>query len=231
MIILSVDTSGPVASVALMRDGRIAHEIVMNHGLTHSETLMPMIDQLMEASNLALEKVDMFTCVAGPGSFTGVRIGICAVKAMAFALNKPCISLDALEVLAADAYGVEGTICPMLDARRDQVYAAAFVWQNNAIPARIMEDAALSIGDYFDALPQTNTLYFTGDGVKAHEQEIIAHFGSRARIAPMHRQYLRASAACYLAQHKLNDVIEPINLMPIYLRAPQAERERLERER
>ena len=124
--VLTIDTSGPVAGCAVLRGGRIVHLVAMNHGLTHSETIMPAVDAALEGAGLRCGDVDVFAAVAGPGSFTGVRIGVCAAKGLAHAVGKPCAAVHALEALAMNFYGFDGLCCPILDARRGQVYCAAF---------------------------------------------------------------------------------------------------------
>ena len=114
--ILGIDSSGPVASCAVMSGGRIVHSIALNHGLTHSEALMPAVDAAMRASGLTCADIDAFAAVAGPGSFTGVRIGVCTAKGLAHAAGKPCAAVDALEALAMNFYGFGGLVCPILDA-------------------------------------------------------------------------------------------------------------------
>ena len=109
-----------------MSGGRIVHSIALNHGLTHSEALMPAVDAAMRASGLTCADIDAFAAVAGPGSFTGVRIGVCTAKGLAHAAGKPCAAVDALEALAMNFYGFGGLVCPILDARRGQVYCALF---------------------------------------------------------------------------------------------------------
>lgn len=224
MIVLAVDSSGPVAAVGLARDGKVLYEAAAAVGLTHSQTLQPMIEGAVSAAGLAPGQIDLLACVAGPGSFTGVRIGVCAVKAMAQALGKPCAALDALEVLAAGQYGFEGTICPMLDARRGQVYAAAFRFQDGERPRRLMEDGALALEEYLALLPRGERLLFVGDGVAVHGAQVRRALGERALIAPDYRAQLRAGAACHLAT--LAAPVDAVALSPIYLRKPQAQRER-----
>ena len=124
--VLAIDTSGPVAGCAVLKAGRIVHLTAMNHGLTHSETIMPAVDAALEGAGLRCGDVDVFAAVAGPGSFTGVRIGVCAAKGLAHAVGKPCVAVHALEALAMNFYGFDGLCCPILDARRGQVYCAAF---------------------------------------------------------------------------------------------------------
>ena len=224
MIVLAVDSSGPVASAAVARDGKILYEAAASVGLTHSQTLQPMIDQAVRAAGLTPESIDLFACVAGPGSFTGVRIGVCAVKAMAQATGSPCVALNALEVLAAGQYGFEGTICPILDARRGQVYAAAFRLREGLAPQRLMEDDALQLEDYLARLPRGERLLFVGDGTCQYGGRVREVLAERALICPDYRAQLRAGAACYLAP--LSPRVTAMELSPIYLRKPQAQREK-----
>lgn len=223
MTILAVDTTGPVASVAVSANGVILYEASANAGLTHSSAIQPMIDEALRMSSVSPDDIDAFACVAGPGSFTGVRIGVCAVKGMAQALGKKCVELDSLEVLAMAKYGFSGVICPILDARRGQVYAAAFEFISGDRPKRLLDDEALLLGEYLKKLPE-GRLMFVGDGVKAHGSAIKEAIGDRCVIAPDYMAQLRAGAACRLAE--LSPASSPDELMPIYLRKPQAERER-----
>ena len=225
MRILAIDTSGPAAGAALWADGVILAEMNMNVGLTHSETIMPAVDAVLRAAGCSCADVDAFAAVAGPGSFTGVRIGVCAVKGMAHANNKPCACVDALEALAMNARGFCGVICTILDARRDQVYSAAFRFENGEVPVRILENEAKSINDFLSALPENEQLLFVGDGVKKYTPVISARFGNRAMLAN-ELTTLRASAACVLAAKRQDEWMDAQQLAPIYLRAPQAERER-----
>ncbi len=226
MRILAIDTSGPVAGAALMENGIITHEVTAAHGLTHSQTAMPMVDQCLSAAGIAVKDVDLFAAVAGPGSFTGVRIGVCAVRALAHSWNKPALQLDSLETLAMNAFGFHGVICPILDARRGQVYCAAFRFEKGKLPERILEDKAMALTDFLEKLPPDERLLFLGDGLKVHFPVISAKLGERAVSAPSHMNYLRAAAACEIAQHRAEDAADCMTLTPIYLRAPQAERER-----
>lgn len=229
MNILAIDTSGPACSVALTADGKLLGEIVMNSALTHSETVMPAVDELLSRENLTCADIDRFVSVAGPGSFTGVRIGVCVVKALAHAVNKPCVRINSLHALAVGAWGVDGIICPILDARREQVYCAAYEFMGDALPVRVLPDAAIPLKDFLSQLPADRPLYFTGDGVAVHEKTIRETLGSRAHFAPTHARVLRASSACVIAEAPETELLAPAALTPIYLRAPQAERERSER--
>ena len=226
--VLAIDTSGPVAGCALLREGRIAHLAVMNHGLTHSETIMPAVDAALQAAGLSCRDVDVFAAVAGPGSFTGVRIGVCAAKGLAHAAGKPCARVHALEALAMNFYGFDGLCCPILDARRGQVYCAAFD-MSRGMPQRALEDAAQPLQEFLARLPGDRRLVFVGDGVPVHAEAVKQALGERALIAPENLRDLRADAACLLAAARPDTWVPAAQLRPIYLRAPQAERERKKR--
>ena len=228
MNILAIDTSGPACSAAVSKDGVLIQEIVMNSALTHSETLMPAVERVLAQAGITVNEVDLFACVAGPGSFTGVRIGVCACRALAHAAGKPCVRINALKALAASAFGIGGVICPILDARRQQVYCAAYRYEGERLVC-VKSDEAMPLTDFIKALPENETLYFTGDGVSVHESAIRSIIGDRAVFAPLHMRVLRASAACYLAGLDPSEAIPYDRLTPIYLRLPQAERERNER--
>lgn len=223
--VLAIDTSGPVAGCALLREGRIAHLAVMNHGLTHSETIMPAVDAALQSAGLSCRDVDVFAAVAGPGSFTGVRIGVCAAKGLAHAAGKPCARVHALEALAMNFYGFDGLCCPILDARRGQVYCAAFD-MSRGMPQRALEDAAQPLQEFLARLPGDRRLMFVGDGVPVHAEAVKQALGERALIAPENLRDLRADAACLLAAARPDTWAPAAQLRPIYLRAPQAERER-----
>ena len=226
--VLAIDTSGPVAGCAVLLGGKIVHQIAMNHGLTHSETIMPAVDEALSAVGLACRDVDVFAAVAGPGSFTGVRIGVCAAKGLAHGVGKPCCAVHALETLAMNFYGFDGLCCPILDARRGQVYCAAFDMKDG-MPVRALEDAAEPLADFLQRLPKDRRLAFVGDGVPVHAKAVREALGERALIAPAHLRDLRADGAAILAARRPETWVEARSLVPIYLRAPQAERERNKR--
>lgn len=227
MNIVAIDTSGPAASCAVLIDGEIVQSIAMNRGLTHSETIMPALDACMSAAGLSCDQVDCFATVAGPGSFTGVRIGVCAVKGLAHAWNRPCARIDALEALAMNFAGFDGLACPILDARRGQVYCAAFDMKNG-MPERVLEDAAIDLTEFLARLPKDRRLVFLGDGLRVHAARIRETL-PEALIAPANLRQLRADAACLLAEARPEAWMEARKLTPIYLRLPQAERERNQR--
>ena len=227
--VLAIDTSGPVAGCAVLKDGRIVHQVAMNHGLTHSETIMPAVDEALERAGLTCADVDVFAAVAGPGSFTGVRIGVCAAKGLAHAVGKPCARVHALEALAMNFYGFDGLCCPILDARRGQVYCAAFDMAGG-MPERARPDAALPLAEFLATLPGGRRLVFVGDGVPVPGEAVKRALGERALIAPPNLRDLRADAACLLAAARPETWVPAAALQPIYLRAPQAVRERERRQ-
>lgn len=224
MNIVAMDTSGTTASVAVMKDDVIAYAGILNQGLTHSETVMPALDEAMRAAGLKCDQVDAFAAVAGPGSFTGVRIGVCAVKGLAHAVDRPCARIDSLDALAMNFYGFDGIICPILDARRGQVYTCLSDGREG-MPRRLSEDMAIALEDLMAKLPADRRVVFLGDGVSVHQRKIL-DIRPDAVIAPQSLMYLRAEAACVLAAAKPEEWMKGHQLTPIYLRPPQAERER-----
>ena len=231
MNILMLDTSGPACGVALMREGHLVYEAQLTHSRTHSQRLMPMLDAALEMAELRAQEIDLFGAVVGPGSFTGVRIGVTTVKALAHAADKPCVGIDALEALAANVVSFDGLICPILDARAQQVYGAAF--RAGFPPERVFEDEAEKLTAFLDKLEATGErALFLGDGMEPMREAIAARLGDRASFAPAQHAGLRAGSACALAAHyaRQGAGMDYLRLMPLYLRAPQAERERAARE-
>jgi len=226
MILLAVDTSGPVCGVAVLRDTRIIYEGMAVNKHTHSASLLPMIDEALRRTSLTVQDVDLFAAVVGPGSFTGVRIGVSTVKGLAHGAGKPCAGVNALEALAAGIPDTNALICPIQDARAGQVYGAAFL--SGMPPERVLDDRAAKLEQYLDAVLQCakegQPLLFLGDGVQTYREDIIAALGGRAVFPPAHLNYLRPSSAAMLAS--LKEPVDYLTLMPLYLRAPQAERNR-----
>ena len=233
MNILMIDASGPACGVAVMKDGQIVCELQLTSGKTHSQRVMPMVDQALSMCEMTVADIDLFGAVAGPGSFTGVRIGVSSVKALAHAAGKPCIGVDALEALAANVTSFDGVICPILDARAQQVYGAMF--RAGDMPERLMEDEAMKLVDFLELVDKTGEdALFLGDGAAAFCGKIVERLGSRAHFAAPQHTNLRAGSACALAgrlaETDESAVVDYVHLLPLYLRAPQAERERAARE-
>ena len=226
MIVLAVDTSGPVCGVAIVKDDQVVYEAAAVNKHTHSASLLPMIDEALRRSGLAVAGVDLFAAVVGPGSFTGVRIGVSTVKGLAHGTGRPCAGVNALKVLAAGVSQTGGLICPIQDARAGQVYGAAF--RSGMPPARVLPDTAAKLETYLEhalvAAEDGQTLLFLGDGVQTYRTAIQNALGGRAAFLPAHLSFLRPSAAALLA--RFETPVDYLGLMPLYLRAPQAERAR-----
>lgn len=227
MNLLCIDTSGPVCGAAVIRDGVVAYEASAVNKLTHSVNLMPMVEEALLRSGLTVSEVDVYAAVTGPGSFTGVRIGVSTVKGLAHGAGKPCVGVDALEALAASICAADRLICPLQDARAGQVYAAAF--RPGLPPVRMLPDMAEKLDVFLDMaleMAGDRPLLFTGDGVKPNRAAIEARLGERAVFPPAQHSFLRPAAAAMLAWEKREQAVDYLTLMPVYLRAPQAERER-----
>ncbi len=226
MLIYAMDTSGPTAGVALLRDDVVIYEAVARNKMTHSESIMPMTEEAFLRAGTRIEDVDYFAVAAGPGSFTGVRIGVTAVKGMAQACEKPCIAVDALEAFAKGVSQFDGILCPIQDARAGQVYGAVF---EGLTMARLMEDEPLKLEEYLskaDALAQGKKLLFVGEGVAVHKEKITACMGERAVFAPPAALYLRPAAIAAIAAGHIDRAVDARAVKPLYLRAPQAERQK-----
>ena len=225
MKLLAVDTSGPVCGVAILTEQGIRYECAVQNKLTHSVNLLPMIDAAFEATSLTIADMDRVAVVVGPGSFTGVRIGVSTVKGLAHGADKPCVAVNALEAMAAGVGAFDGVICPIQDARAGQVYGAAFR-AGDRRPQRLMDDIPLRLEDYLAAVgPLGERFLFLGDGMPVHRERIAALMGDRAVFAAPHQAYLRPASAAYLAS-LTEETVDYLALMPLYLRAPSAERNR-----
>lgn len=222
MKILAIDTSGPVCGVAVMAGGAVVYEAATVNKMTHSVNLLPMIDAAMQATGLTVADMDRLACVTGPGSFTGVRIGVSTVKGLAHgAGNVSCVAVDALEAMAAGAGGFDGIICPIQDARAGQVYGAAFR-SGSVRPERLMEDIPLKLEEYVGRLRALGERFlFVGDGMPVHRAKLAALLGDAAVFAQPQLAYLRPASAAYLAS-LATELLDYRTLMPMYLRAPNA---------
>jgi len=226
MLICLIDTSGPTAGVALLKDGVICYEAVVFNRMTHSEAILPMTEEAYQKAGLELKDTDYFAVTAGPGSFTGVRIGVTTVKALAHALDRPCIPLSALEAMARGVMPFDGVVCPMQNARAGQVYAACF---DGLTGQRLMEDAALPLDSFIDrakGLADGRPLLLTGDGMTAYRESLSGYQNPGLIPAPAHCAYLRPAAAAALALARVDTAVSAHALLPVYLRPPQAVRQR-----
>ena len=219
MTILVIDTSGPVCGAAVMDETRVMSEWTAQNRYTHSAQLMPMVESVLAAAGAELGGLDAIAVVTGPGSFTGVRIGVATAKGLAHGAGLPCLAVDALEALSASAGAFDGVVCPIQDARAGQVYGAAF-----RAGERLMEDAALKLEDFLAKVtPMGERFLFIGDGVLPHRETIEAILGNRAVFPPVCHGYLRPSAAGWLALQK-GKPVDYLTLQAAYLRPPNAQK-------
>ncbi len=232
MKILALDSSAQIAGVALCEEAEPLCLIQNLSGHTHSETLLPMVISALEGHGLTPGDIDLFACNVGPGSYTGIRIGVATVKGLASGSGKPCVAVSSLESLAENCTCFEGLICPVMDARRDQMYTALFESRNGKTE-RLTEDALLPLEEIGRQLRKIGgTVHFAGDG---YEKTLAALNYGKAGETPMllRRANAYSTALCalrkYRAQPEKN--YDEGLLSPVYLRATQAERERLEREK
>lgn len=229
MKILAVDSSALVASAALCEDGRLLAEYTINNKNTHSETLLPMIESLLSFFSLEIKDIDLFAVSSGPGSFTGVRIGAATVKGLAFASEKPCVGVSTLEALAYNLRFHKGLICPVMNARRAQVYTALFRSDGESL-TRLMPDSALAISELDSILAEYGEeVALVGDGYGVTEDGFCK---TALRYVPerLRHQSAFSVAEVALKLYREGKVGSDAELCVDYLRPSQAERERAERE-
>ncbi len=234
--ILAIDSSGLVASTAVLKGENLIAEYTINYKKTHSQTLLPMLDEIKKMVELDLQQVDAIAVAAGPGSFTGLRIGSATAKGLGLALKKPIAAVPTVDGLAYNLYGTEKIICPIMDARRNQVYTGIYRFKREGERfdlCRIKEQCAVSIEEIVNALNEQNEeVIFLGDGVPVFEAFIKEHMSVPYSFAPAHMNRQRAASIGvlgmeYFRQGKVQTAEEH---EPDYLRMSQAEREKLEKE-
>ena len=226
MKILAVDTSATAASVAVAEENKLIGEFSINTALTHSQTLMPMVDELLKNTGLSVNNIDAVAVNAGPGSFTGVRIGVAAVKGIAFPKNLPCVSVSTLESLAYNMLGNDCIVCSVMDARCSQVYNALFRVKGCTV-TRMTDDRALSLTDLKNELRNINEkVVLVGDGAVLCSK-FLGEELENIMLAPFNNRIQTASSVAYAAFEKINngETVKADELMPVYLRLPQAQRE------
>ena len=223
MKILSLDSSSVTASVAVTENGKVLGEGFINNGLTHSQTLMPLVAETLEKSGVSIKDVDLFAVTNGPGSFTGVRIGIASVKGMADALGKECIPVSTLEAIAQPLNTQDVIACAVMDARCNQVYTASFIRGK-----RLSQDRAILIDELADELKEYGKkTVFIGDGAELCYERLKDKLDN-VSLADESIRYIHASGIGFIAEEKTGRGESPVNsakLVPFYLRLPQAERE------
>lgn len=224
MKFLSIDSSSRAASVALISDGNILGEFFVNNKLTHSQTLMKMTENLLSVTETKMSDITAIVVTDGPGSFTGIRIGIAAVKGLALGADKLCIPVSSLEAVAYNFLGEKCIISVNLDARQNQVYNAIFSAEGDRIE-RLTEDRAISAEALKEELKQYDNVLLCGDGAY-----VVKAVCPEYRLAPEGKMYQKASSAAFAANKSLEKGVSPQSLVPKYLRLSQAERLRKKEE-
>lgn len=232
MKILGIDSSSMVAAVAIVDEEKVLAEYIINHKKTHSQTLLPMLAEITKMLELDLSQIEAIAVAAGPGSFTGLRIGSATAKGLGLALDKPLIHIPTIEAMAYNFYQTDKLICPIMDARRGQVYTGLYTFAEEGFQT-VMEQAAMAIEEL---LEKVNTLgqptIFLGDGVPVFGDIIRESAAVPIEFAPPHLSRQRASsvAALGLVYCRAGRIETAAEHGPEYLRMSQAERERRERQ-
>lgn len=223
MIVLGVDSSATAASAAVVKNGILVSEVFSQTGLTHSQTLLPMIDNCIKMAGITVDDVDLISVANGPGSFTGIRIGIATVKGIAFTNNIPCVEVSTLESMAYNLPFFDGIVCPVMDARCNQVYTAMFKNDKECKVNRLTDDEAMSIDELCEIIKKTDEkVIFVGDGAELCYIR-MKDCCDNVLIASQHIRMQRASsvAVCSVDKERKNSKNVSVN----YIRLPQAQRE------
>ncbi|WP_317855536.1 tRNA (adenosine(37)-N6)-threonylcarbamoyltransferase complex dimerization subunit type 1 TsaB [Chakrabartyella piscis] len=229
MKILAIDTTGQVASVAILDENQLIGEYTVNYKMQHSQLMMPMLEELCKRTNTTMDEVEYIACSSGPGSFTGLRIGAATAKGLALSLGKKIVPVPTLDALAYSIVGSNNIICPIMDARRNQVYACFYMWTNGKLDP-ISEMMAESIDEIIDmAEGFDQEVIFLGDGVPVHKERLLKN--PDFTLAPLHTRLQRAASLGVYALEMIKEEksVESHEFELIYLRKSQAEREREER--
>lgn len=229
MKILSVECSASPVSCAIVNDGRVVGQYYLNTNMTHSQTLMPMVDSLLKCASAEIGDIDLFAVSAGPGSFTGVRIGISAVKGLAFSGNKPCAAVSPLEAMAYNHIDNDAIICSCMDARCNQVYNAVFRVENKTV-TRLVEDRALSIAELLEEIKSgkyNGRIILVGDGAEIVYNKAVENSVENIELSSENLRFQSAVGVAFVGEMMYNkgNVVSADCLLPVYLRLPQAERE------
>lgn len=227
MRILGIDTSCSAATAAILNDEKLEAEIFLNHKMQHSVILFPMIDKMLNMLEIKIQDIDAVAISGGPGSFTGLRIGVSAAKGIAQGGNKKFVAVSSLDAIAFQQVGFDGIICPILDALHDNVYTRLFSWQSGEL-FNLYDYDALHIDELLKKLlERSEKIMFCGDAVRIHRERIMKILGEKAFFAPLSTAMPRASSIAELGRIKLDRGIEDdiYTYSPVYIRKSQAERE------
>ena len=233
MKLLAIDSSGLVASVAIIEDNNLLGEYTINYKKTHSQTLLPMLDEVAKMIELDKASLDAIAVSAGPGSFTGLRIGSATAKGLGLALNKPLIHVPTVDALAYNLWGTDKLICPLMDARRQQVYTGLYEFVENEFHI-LLEQCAIEIDEIIEKVNDMGRpVIFLGDGIDVFAEEIKGHCKVPFSFAPAGMNKQRAASVALLGKelYEKGKTVSAAEHAPDYLRLSQAERERKEKER
>lgn len=245
MKILALDSSGLVASAAIVEDDVLIAEYTTDYKKTHSQTLLPMLDEIRQMIDLELHTIDAIAISAGPGSFTGLRIGAATAKGLGLALNLPLVEVPTLEGLAFNLWGTDKLVCPIMDARRNQVYTGIYEFCKEEIPEKessehqlvmhsIKEQCAIAVDELVEELNRLGReVIFLGDGVPVYREQILQKLTVSCSFAPAANNRQRAASVASLGAvyYAHGRTVTAAEHEPEYLRKSQAEREREEQEK
>ena len=237
MKILALDSTAKAASAALWEDEKVTAEFTLNNGLTHSEVLLPMAENICARTGITFSNIDYYAVTVGPGSFTGVRIGVAAVKGLAFRISdepiRNCVAISTLEALAENLAPLDGILCPVMDARRGEVYNALFRMEGDRL-VRLCPDRAISLAslaEELEAMYPNVPVRLSGDGYDVAFSALAERNISLLPTPMLLRTQNAASVAvCAARAVKAGEAVSDRALAPVYLRLPQAERDRLKKE-
>lgn len=227
MKILAIDTSSTSATCAIIDEDKLLVEYTINHKLTHSQKIMPIIKEALEGCELKVSDIDVFAVAKGPGSFTGLRIGVATINGLAQSVNKGVVGIPTLDALAFNLPYSEGIVVPIIDARRDRVFTGIYKWANGNLHI-IKEQTVLEVKELVEILKERpEKIVFVGDGTLVYKQNLTENLGERAIFAPKSANIARASSVAELAMAKAKEgkVESFFKLVPDYLRESQAQRE------
>ncbi|WP_242145843.1 MULTISPECIES: tRNA (adenosine(37)-N6)-threonylcarbamoyltransferase complex dimerization subunit type 1 TsaB [unclassified Bacillus cereus group] len=226
MKVLAIDTSNYVMGVSLIEGDTVIGEIITNLTKNHSIRLMPAVDQLLKECNVKPKELNKIVVAAGPGSYTGVRIGVTVAKTLAWSLQIPIVGVSSLEVVAANGANFQGLICPLFDGRRGQIYTGLYTYEKEQLTA-IEDDRIVLIVDWLQILKEKKQpVLFIGNDVKMHQKTIVEHLGDQAIFAPFTKSNPRPSELAFLGLQKEEQNVH--TFVPSYLRLAEAETKWLE---
>jgi tRNA threonylcarbamoyladenosine biosynthesis protein TsaB len=222
MLTLAFDTSSRTASVAILKEHSVIYDEIIDSGLHHSEVLLPAIDNALHEVNIRISGIDLFACTLGPGSFTGLRIGIATLKGFMLATGKPAAGISSLAALAINAGRSSGIICPVMDAGRGQVYTASYIYDKDGILRQLDDEKVMLPGEIVQ--DKEREIIYIGEGAIKYADIIVKGENKKVSIAPVGQQYIRAAAVGILGldKYKRKELLNVETCLPVYLRSASA---------